>query len=197
MLYKDNLLIRKFNINYELSLRSIEMANQMNLVTAAREHIEDLGDSLRQNLNRLGALAGAAILLAGCRSPSGQSYVNNAQIGVPMPPAEARITINISTDENDNLFINYISWDSASSKFVRKDVHYTATSSAVLSTYSNEFEQKGAYVQPIRDGEVLASGIIVDQEKGILLMPGGYTMDGKTGDILDKDGKIIKHLERN
>jgi len=159
---------------------------------------EQVGDSLRNAMNvlKVGAvLGGAAIGLSGCSSPSGSSYRSGSYTTIPAPPAEARVQISLSTDEHDNVFVNYLCWDQKNSNFVRRDVHYSAARVGGLAGYGN-YTERGGYEQAIKDGEVLGSGVIVDQKNGKLLLRDGLSMDGRTGDITDPSGKVVKHLEK-
>ncbi len=135
----------------------------------------------------LGATLAAGILgVSGC-SPQVKSYWSGTYTNLPKPPASARAQLSISTEEDGTVFITYITWNGDKNRFERKDTHYTTTT---LSP--GTFSEAGGYVQEVRSGEVLAGGIIVDQKAKKLILPNGNFVDGPSGNILDKNNKIIQ-----
>lgn len=154
---------------------------------------DEIGASLRNALKYVAVGASAVALstgLPGC-SPQQNSYWTGTYTTLPAPPDNARTQVGVSTEDDGTVFINYIIWDSATNDFKRQDVHYTTTFWG-----PGTFSEAGGYVQEIKDGEVLSGGIIVDQKAGVLLLPNGYRVDGKTGDVRDASGYVVKSLER-
>lgn len=158
---------------------------------------EALGQSLGHALESIGItrtgvgvlLMGGAALLSGC-SPQNKSYWNNTFTALPNPPAEARMQLGVSTEEDGTVFINYVTWNAESKQFERKDVHYTTT-----VTHPGSFSAAGGYSQKIHHGEVLYGDAIVDQHAGKILLGNGNSIDGETGNIFDKSGELVIKLE--
>ena len=158
----------------------------------------EVGESLRTAWNRAGLptvlAAGAIFGGMGC-SPQSKSYMFDSFTELPAPPENARLQIGVSTEEDGTIFINYIIWNADKAEFVRRDIHYT--SKKVLGMVNaGDFRQKGGYEQRILDGEVLSSGAIVDQERGVITLPSGLLVDGKSGSVMDAQGNVIKTLEK-
>lgn len=132
---------------------------------------------------------GVSVGLAGMEgcSPKASSYWFGSYSKLPDPPSDARLQIGVSTESDGAVFINYIVWDSSANLFKRKDIHYTTT-----TLHPGSFTEAGGYMQRILDGEVLASGAVVDQQRGVILLPGGLVLDGRSGDVMDKSGEIVK-----
>lgn len=160
---------------------------------------EKIGDSLRKAYDSAGmklALVGlGAVLLGGCQaSPGMNSKYNNSYTSLPAPPANARLQIGVTAhghEDTYDILINYIEWNSSQDKFVRRDVHYSAYNQSGFGGYDDHFTERGGYEQNIYDGEVLASGAIVDQVKKVIYLPGGNIMDGPTGKVFASDGRTI------
>ena len=174
-----------------------------NITTHDSEHhgLENLGQSLRKICDSIGfklAVAGVGVsMLAGCgpASPGFNSRYNNAYTQLPEPPVNARLQIGVTAhgrEDSYDILINYIEWNPQNSNFVRRDVHYSArNTTSSWNMYDDHFSEKGGYEQKIIDGEVLASGAIVDQKNGVILLPGGNIMDGPTGKVFAPDGKTV------
>lgn len=168
-----------------------------NFLTNTDNAFENIGISLRKCANKILpiSIATVSILsLIGC-SPKYKSLLSGSYTNIPSPPAAARIQVGVSTESNGDVLINYICWDKDNSKFVRRDVHYTTGNWTGIGQ-SNEFQEKGGYLQSILNGEVLSGGIIVDQRQGRLTLPNGYYIEGPTGSIIDKEGKVVTTLDR-
>ncbi len=124
-------------------------------------------------------------------SPQQKSYWLGTYTELPPPPENARLQLSISTEDDGTIFINYVLWNPKKQQFYRADIHYT-TVRKVLPGHSGHFREMGGYEQRILDGEVLYGDAIVDQEKKAILLTNGNVIDGPTGNILDKDGNIVK-----
>ena len=149
-------------------------------------------DVLRSKYALLGAVLAIGGALTGC-SPKSKSYMSGAYTPFPEAPANARIQIGVSTESDGDVLINYIVWDSGSSSFLRKDIHYSAARWGGLAGYG-DFTERGGYQQKIRDGEVLSSGVVVDQKNSKLILSDGMILDGPTGKVIDKTGTVVKEL---
>ena len=150
-----------------------------------------VGDLLSNTTIALGAVVLSAALIAGC-SPQQKGWWGGDFTKLPAPPAESRLQIGVSTEADGTVFINYLTWDKDKSQFVRKDYYYTTE--AVIG-HTSQFQEAGGYVQQVNDREVLVSGIIVDQKKGLLILPNGLNVDGRTGNIVNSDGKVVENLQ--
>lgn len=139
----------------------------------------------------LPAVAVACIIAFARCTPQNKSYWNGTYTKLPEPPLDSRLQIGTATESDGKLFINYVVWDRKENIFKRLDVHYTTTLTA-----PGTLTEAGGYEQGIYDGEVLVSGAIVDQKKGVIILPGGQLLDGKTGDILDNQGAVLKQVRR-
>jgi hypothetical protein len=155
---------------------------------------EQMSDSLVKALESIGisrlglsaALLATAAAVSGC-SPQDKSYWSSTYTDLPPPPAEARMQLGVSTEDDGTVFINYVIWDAGKGEFARKDIHYTTT-----VMHPGSFQEAGGYKQKIHDGEVIYGDAIVDQKVGRIILSNGNTIDGKTGNILSADGEIIK-----
>jgi hypothetical protein len=136
-------------------------------------------------------LAGIATL-ASC-SPKLKSQYFDEYTNIPAPPSDARIQLSVSTEQDAEMTINYVVWDKAAKEFKRKDIHYSTSTRIGIGQHS-EFQQRGGYLQDIRDGEVLMGGIVVDQTTGKLHLPGGNLVDGATGNVFKPNGELLKAL---
>lgn len=123
--------------------------------------------------------------------PRGTSFWLGAYTPIPAPPPQARIQMGLETTGLGDVMINYLMWDKDANRFKRQDVHYSAFNGLFKT---NSFEERGGFVQDIRDGEMLYGGVIVDQKNGKLLLNGGGTMDGPTGNVFDQHGNLIKRF---
>ena len=154
---------------------------------------ESIGESLSNafesaGLSRLGlgaVVLASAVMLGGC-SPQEKSYLYSSYTDLPPPPAEARMQLGASTEEDGTVFINYVIWDGAAKEFVRKDIHYTTT-----ITHPGTFSSAGGYQQNIHHGAVLYGDAIVNQKEGKIHLSNGNVIDGKTGNIQDASGRVL------
>ena len=154
---------------------------------------ENLGSSLRTAWNKVGAeatLVALGLTLVGC-SPQTKSYYSGSFTALPPPPPDARLQLSVSTEQDGTVFINYVSWDKAEARFVRKDIHYTSEKFMQLANFG-DFREAGGYKQRIHDGEVLMGGAIVDQASHKILLPNGTAVDGPTGNIIGARGEVLK-----
>lgn len=155
---------------------------------------EQIGSSLVKALESVGITRlglGAAVLataaaMSGC-SPQEKSYWTSSYTELPPPPAEARMQLGVSTEDDGTVFINYVIWDAEKGEFARKDIHYTTT-----VMHPGSFQEAGGYKQKVHDGEVIYGDAIVDQKAGKILLSNGNSIDGKTGNILNAEGEVIK-----
>jgi hypothetical protein len=155
---------------------------------------DQIGDALFKALegvgiSRLGlsaAVLASAAMMSGC-SPQNKSYWSSTYTNLPAPPAEARMQLGVSTEDDGTVFINYVVWDADRGEFARKDIHYTTT---VMNPGS--FQEAGGYKQKVYDGEVIYGDAIVDQKAGKIILSNGNVIDGKTGNIVSPEGEIIK-----
>ena len=147
--------------------------------------------TLAQTSRTLLVLAGIAVL-ASC-SPKLKSQYFDEYTDIPAPPADARIQLSVSTEQDAEMTINYVVWDSRGKEFKRKDIHYSTNTRIGIGQHSN-FQQRGGYLQDIRDGEVLTGGIVVDQSAGKLYLPGGNLLDGASGNVYKPNGELLKAL---
>lgn len=159
---------------------------------AAQQHTSDfssLGRSLRRAARAAGvsALGVAMGIAAGC-SPQEKSYWAGSFTKLPDPPANARMQLSTSTEQDGTVFINYIVWDASTNQFARKDIHYSTTFSG-----PGTFSECGGYSQKIRDGEVLYGGAIVDQANGKIILPDGKVIEGATGNV-KQGAEVVKTL---
>lgn len=154
---------------------------------------DSLGASLGGMLEKIGitriglgavAIASAA-LISGC-SPQDKSYWSNQYTDLPPPPPEARMQLGVSTEKDGTVFINYVVWDGENSQFARKDIHYTTT-----LAHPGQFQAAGGYKQKIHHGEVLYGDAIVDQKEKQIVLSNGNLIDGKSGNIIDREGTVI------
>lgn len=157
---------------------------------------ESISESLQSAFSAVGlsrAAIGAGVLVAaaalsGC-SPQTNSYWTGSYTELPPPPPAARMQIGVSTEEDGTVFINYVMWNKDDGVFERKDIHYSTTMTNVSG-----FSEMGGYKQKIHDGEVLSAGVIVDQTNQVIILPNGNRIEGKTGNIVAPDGKVVKEF---
>jgi hypothetical protein len=138
------------------------------------------------------ALTSLSFGLAGC----GDSQTKAWQGGFtpfPKAPASARLQTDLDRD-GAIVHVTYVVWDAPSSVFENKTIMYTAMSASGFR--SATFRERGGTTQPLRDGEVIEAGVVVDQVNGRLILPTGAYIDGPTGDTFTSQGVLIKALDR-
>jgi hypothetical protein len=165
--------------------------NSLSLANERGSEISGFSRALAETSRTLLVIAGIT-LLAGC-SPKLKSQYFDEYTDIPAPPADARIQLSVSTEKDAEMTINYVVWDEGSKEFKRKDIHYSTTTRMGIGQHS-DFQQRGGYLQSIRDGEVLTGGIVVDQLAGKLYLPGGNLLDGASGNVYKPNGELLKTL---
>ena len=130
----------------------------------------------QKNVGKM-AMAAFALGAAGC-SPQTQSYITGKYTELPPPPASSRMVVNMSSENENNFLRTSITWNQDKNAFTLRDIHYSTT-----TIHPGTFFEQGGYEQPIRDQEVFAGGVIVDQVNKKLLLPNGKKVDGPTGTI--------------